>query len=150
MDEETVKWSKTRYDQIKNDLSVFLKSCGYNLEKHVYWVPLSALAGDNLMDPVGKHKCPWYDGPTLIELLDTLELPPRSENGPVRIPILDRYKENGIHILGKIESGTVKYGATYTLMPSKTVFEVGWLWDTEERGVPYAKPGESVRVKYIF
>lgn len=147
MDEESVKWSQERYEQIKADLSVFLKNCGYNLEKHVFWIPMSALNGDNLVEPVSKHKCTWYNGPTLLELLDSQDLPPRNENGPVRIPLLDRYKDQGVYLLGKIESGTVKYGSTYTLMPSKLIFEVAWLFDTEERGVPYAKPGESVRIK---
>jgi peptide chain release factor subunit 3 len=147
MDEETVKWSKDRYDQIKKDLSVFLKQCGYNLEKHVEWIPMSGLNGDNMMTPVDKHKCSWYEGPTLMELLDKLELPPRNENDSVRVPILDRYKDQGIHIIGKVESGTVKYGGTYTLMPNKLNFEVAWLFDSEERGVPYARPGEMIRVK---
>lgn len=147
MDEETVKWSKERYDQIKKDLSVFLKQCGYNLEKHVEWIPMSGLIGDNMMTPIDKHKCSWYEGPTLMELLDKLELPARNENDSVRVPILDRYKDQGIHIIGKIESGTVKYGATYTLMPNKINFEVAWLFDSEEHGVPYARPGEMIRVK---
>jgi peptide chain release factor subunit 3 len=70
MDEETVKWSKDRYDQIKADLSVYLKNCGYNLEKHVYWVPMSGLTGEGLTEPVSQHRCPWYQGPTLLEVLD--------------------------------------------------------------------------------
>jgi len=146
MDEESVKWSKQRYDQIKSDLSGYLKLCGYNIEKHVYWVPISGLKGDNLITPVDKHICPWYEGPTLIDILDSLETPERKEDAAVRIPVLDRYKDQGVYLLGKIESGIVKYGATYTIMPSKINFEVGWLFNTEEKGVPYAKPGECIRV----
>ncbi len=146
MDEDTVRWSKDRYDQIKRDLSVFLKQCGYNTEKHVFWVPISGLKGENLMHKVDSHVCPWYDGPTLLEILDKLDTPERREDAPVRIPIMDRYKDQGIYLLGKIESGIVKYGATYTIMPSKLNFEVGWLFNSEEKGVPYAKPGECIRV----
>ena len=149
MDEETVKWSQQRYDQIKTDLSVYLKLCGYNIEKHVYWIPLSGLKGDNIVTPVDKHSCPWYEGPTLIQLLDSLETPERREDAPVRIPILDRYKDQGVYMLGKIESGIVKYGATYTIMPSKINFEVGWLFNTEEKGVPFAKPVECIRVSFL-
>lgn len=149
MDEDTVRWSKDRYDQIKNDLSYFLKMCGYNIEKHVSWIPISGLKGDNLVTKVDKHVCPWYEGPTLIELLDSLETPERKEDAPVRIPVLDRYKDQGVYLLGKIESGIVKYGATYTIMPSKFTFEVGWLFNTEDKGVPYAKPGECIRVSFF-
>jgi len=146
MDEETVKWSQQRYDSIKNDLSIYLKLCGYNTEKHVYWIPISGLKGDNIVTPVDKHVCPWYEGPTLIELLDKIDTPERMEDAPVRIPVLDRYKDQGVYLLGKVESGIVKYGATYTILPSKISFEVGWLFNTEEKGVPYAKPGECIRV----
>jgi peptide chain release factor subunit 3 len=131
-------------------LSVYLKSCGYNIEKHVVWIPISGLTGENLMEPVSKHKCAWYEGPTLIEILDKLDLPPRNESSSVRVPILDRYKDQGIFILGKVESGIVKYGGSYTLMPSRIPFEVAWLFDSEERGVPYARPGESIRVNLLL
>ena len=48
--------------------------------------------------------------------------------------------------MGKVESGTVKYGFTYQIMPSRAFVEVLWLHNTEEIGVPYALPGECVRV----
>lgn len=147
MDEETVKWSEDRYNFIQKQLKPFLKACGYNIEKNVHWVPISGLTGDNLINKVDPHKCPWYKGPTLIELLDSIEVPQRNDTGPVRLPILDRYKENSLYLMGKLENGTLKYGQTYTLMPKGIKVEVGWLFDTEERGVPYAKPGESVRIR---
>ncbi|MCQ2818719.1 MAG: GTP-binding protein [archaeon] len=146
MDEETVKWDQERYEAIKKNLKPFLKSCGYQ-EKNIHYIPISGLLGENLTKKVDPHKCPWYDGPCLVELLDTIDPPQRDENGPVRVSILDRYKENSLFIMGKLESGIVKYGETYTLMPNKIKVEVGWLFDTEERSVPYAKPGESIRIR---
>lgn len=99
-----------------------------------------------MKEKASSHKCPWYKGPTFLELLDVLELPPRNEKGPLRIPVLDRYKEQNIYVLGKIESGTIKVGGKYVVMPQKIPIEVTWLFNTEENGVPYAKPGENVRV----
>ena len=55
----------------------------------------------------------------------------RDDNSPVRLPLLDR--------MGKLESGTLKYDETYTLIPTKAKVTNDWLFDTEERGVPYAK-----------
>ena len=49
--------------------------------------------------------------------------------------------------MGKLESGTIKYGETYTLMPSKAKVVVDWLFNAEEDGVPYALPGENVRIR---
>ena len=105
-----------------------------------------ALTGENLKEKASQHKCPWYNGPAFLDLLDNLDLPSRNPNGPLRIPVLDRYKEQNIYVLGKIESGTIKVGLKYVVMPQKIPIEVTWLFNTEENGVPYAKPGENVRV----
>ena len=147
MDEESVKWSKERYDFIVKTLKPFIRGCGFDIEKNVKWIPISGLTGENLCVPLDKHKCDWYDGPDLIEIMDTIELPKRDENGPVRVSILDRYKENQVYIMGKIESGTIKYGDTYTLMPSGAKITVDWLFNSEEKGVPYALPGENIRIR---
>ena len=147
MDEDSVKWSKERYDNIVKTLKPFIHSCGFDIEKNVKWIPISGLTGENLCIPLDKHKCDWYDGPDLIQIMDTIELPKRNENGPVRVSILDRYKENQVYIMGKIESGTIKYGDTYTLMPSGAKITVDWLFNSEEKGVPYALPGENIRIR---
>ena len=147
MDEESVKWSKERYDNIVKTLEPFIRSCGFDTEKNVKWIPISGLTGENLCFPLDKHKCDWYNGPILVDIMDTIELPKREENGPVRVSILDRYKENQVYIMGKIESGTIKYGDTYTLMPSGAKITVDWLFNSEEKGVPYALPGENIRIR---
>ena len=147
MDEDSVKWSKERYEEIVKQLKPFIHRCGFDIEKNVKWIPISGLTGENLCVPLDKHKCDWYDGPDLIQLMDTIELPKRDEKAPVRLSILDRYKENSVYIMGKLESGTIKYGDTYTLMPSKAKITVDWLFNSEEKGVPYALPGENIRIR---
>ena len=147
MDEDSVKWSKERYDEIVKQLKPFIHKCGFDIEKNVKWVPISGLTGENLCIPLDKHKCDWYEGPDLIQLMDTIELPKRDEKASVRVSILDRYKENNVYIMGKLESGTIKYGDTYTLMPSKAKITVDWLFNSEEKGVPYALPGENIRIR---
>ena len=147
MDEDSVKWSKERYDSIVKTLKPFIHSCGFDTEKNVKWIPISGLTGENLCKPLDKHKCEWYEGPDLIQLMDSIELPKRDEHAAVRVSILDRYKENSVYIMGKLESGTIKYGDTYTLMPSKAKITVDWLFNSEEKGVPYALPGENIRIR---
>jgi len=146
MDEESVKWDEERYNYIKATLSDYFKKVGFKPDECL-WIPISGLTGDNLVEPVSKYKCPWYKGPSLLDLLDELPLPQRDDNLPLRIPILDRYKDAGMHVLGKIEAGIVRYGSTYTLMPQKINIEVTWIFNSEENGVKYAKTGESVRLK---
>lgn len=52
-------------------------------------MPISGLTGANLLNHVG-DKCPWYTGPTFIEIIDNMAIEQRDPNGPLRIPILDK------------------------------------------------------------
>lgn len=36
--------------------------------------------------------CPWYDGPTLFEALDSVEVAERPPTAPFRMPVVDKYK----------------------------------------------------------
>jgi len=56
-------------------------------------VPISGLQGDNIRDKVDPEVCDWYKGPTLIELIDSLKLPPRNREAPLRVPVLDKIVE---------------------------------------------------------
>jgi sulfate adenylyltransferase subunit 1 len=62
---DLVDWSHERYDEIARDLETLGLS-----DLHV--VPLSALQGDNVVD--ASENMSWYDGPTLLEHLETIEL----------------------------------------------------------------------------
>lgn len=70
MDDPSVKWSKERYDQIEGKLTPFLKRWGYNIKNEVIYIPGSGLTGANIKDKVKSSDCPWYKGPSLMELLD--------------------------------------------------------------------------------
>lgn len=49
--------------------------------------------------------CPWYKGPTLLQLFDEIPVLGRDPHGPLRLPILERYMDRGVTITGKVESG---------------------------------------------
>ncbi|ANQ08419.1 Translation elongation factor EF-1 [Plasmodium coatneyi] len=158
MDDPTCNWSEARYDEIQKKITPFIKSCGYNINKDVFFVPISGLTGQNLSDHVSDKNSKlydprgsWYDTskPTLFQILNTLSPPPWDEKGPLRIPLLEGYKDNGIIAIGKIESGTL-YGnnMSCTLMPNKLKVKVLNVY-LEDDEVPYAKPGENVRVKLL-
>ena len=55
-------------------------------------MPVSGFTGANLKDRVGKDVCPWYDGPSLLELLDEINIGDRQVNGPLLMPISDKFK----------------------------------------------------------
>ena len=149
MDESTVKWSKDRYNEIITSLSPFLSKSGYDPIKDCIFLPLSGLSGENLMDVVPKSTCNWYNGPSLMEIMDNLELPPRDANGPLRIPILDKMRDRGVVIFGKIESGTVNLGDKLTVMPSNILCQVQSLYNSKNEPVRYAKPGENIQIRLL-
>ena len=83
MDDPTVKWSKERYDECTSKLSTFLRGTGYNLKTDVTFMPVSGFTGAGLKDRVKKEDAPWYNGPSLLELLDSLKLENRKINAPL-------------------------------------------------------------------
>src|ERR1700761_1088071 len=62
---DLVDWSQQRYDEIARDLDTLGIA-----ELHV--IPISSLEGDNVVDR--SEKMDWYDGPSLLEHLETLEI----------------------------------------------------------------------------
>ena len=49
MDDPTVEWSQERYEECRDKLSPFLKTCGYNLKKDVVFLPVSAITAANVV-----------------------------------------------------------------------------------------------------
>ncbi|XP_039991419.1 eukaryotic peptide chain release factor GTP-binding subunit ERF3A [Xiphias gladius] len=90
MDDPTVNWSLERYEECKEKLVPFLKKVGFNPKKDIHFMPCSGLTGANLKDPV--PECLWYTGLPFIAHLDSLPNFTRSSDGPVRLPIVDKYK----------------------------------------------------------
>eukprot|EP00898_Chlorokybus_atmophyticus_P003799 jgi/Chlat1/441/Chrsp103S01013 len=146
MDEPSVEWSKERFDEIVTKLSPFLKHCGYNTKKDVQFLPISGMLGINLKDRIKPGICPWWDGPSLFEALDQLQAVERDPNAPFRMPVLDKYRDMGTVLMGKIESGTVRRGNNMLLMPNKVPVKVITVYrDSDE--VNMCRPGENVRLR---
>lgn len=58
-------------------------------------------------------------GPTFLDYVESLPSFVRQLEGPVRIPVVDKYKDMGTIALGKVESGQVFVGQKLVLMPNK-------------------------------
>lgn len=146
MDDHTVNWSKERYDEIESKMTPFLRSSGYNVKKDVLFIPLSGLMGSNMKTRLDKSTCPWWDGPCLFEALDSIEIPLRDPKGPFRLPIIDKFKDMGTVVMGKVESGSVREGDNLLIMPNKTQVKVIAVFCDDDK-VKRAGPGENLRVR---
>ncbi|XP_022766215.1 eukaryotic peptide chain release factor GTP-binding subunit ERF3A-like isoform X2 [Durio zibethinus] len=146
MDDNTVNWSKERYDEIESKMTPFLRSSGYNVKKDVQFLPISGLIGYNMKTRVDKSICSWWNGPCLFEALDSIEVPFRDPKGPFRMPIIDKFKDMGTVVMGKVESGSVCEGDSLLVMPNKAQVKVLAVY-CDENKVRRAGPGENLRVR---
>ncbi|CAO3647378.1 unnamed protein product [Cunninghamella blakesleeana] len=145
MDDPTVKWDKSRYDEILGKLTPFLKQTGYNPKTDVVFMPVSGFTGANIRDRA--KDCPWYDGPSLLEYLDNMKTLDRKINAPLMIPVAEKYKDMGTIIVGKIESGHIKKNQPVLLMPNKHKTEVSAIFNESEEEIDQAVCGDNVRIR---
>jgi len=146
MDE--IGWDKARYDEIESKLVAFLKQCGYP-RKDCAFLPISGLTGRNIVKRVESDVCSWYDGPCLIEVLDSLEMMQGRDKLAFRLPIIDKFKDgrgNNI-IMGKVETGTINVHDNVVIMPTHVPVEILAI-TVDENVVPLrsAKPGDNIRL----
>jgi elongation factor 1-alpha len=142
MDDITVNWNKERYEEIKNEVTRMLKMVGFKVDK-VHFVPTSGWTGDNLIKK--SDKMPWYTGPTLMEALDLLEVPPKPTDKPLRVPVQDIYSITGIGTVpvGRVETGVLKEGTNVIFMPSNKTAEVKSI-EMHHTKIQKAEPGDNI------
>jgi sulfate adenylyltransferase large subunit len=90
----------------------------------VAFVPVSALAGDNIVHR--SQAMPWYKGPSLLELLESLPSSVDTRQAPFRFPVQRVLRPNHTFrgFAGQIASGTIRPGDTITVLPSGRTADV--------------------------
>lgn len=143
---DLIDYDQTVYDRIIASYRSFAQSLGL---KDIHPIPLSALAGDNVV--VAGENMPWYQGPTLIELLESLSVYDEAHDGPLRFPVQLVARHNGHEAndfrgyMGRVESGKVQVGDKLAVQPggqTATVKDIVTL----EGSLPVAVAGQSVTV----
>lgn len=86
-------------------------------------------------------------GPSLLGFLDALPMVERKINGPVMIPVSEKYKDMGTIIVGKIESGRVHRGDTLLMMPNRSTVDVAGIYNELEEELQAAQCGDNVRIR---
>jgi elongation factor 1-alpha len=142
MDEKSVNYSQERYNEIKKELSDYLKKIGYNPDK-INFIPISGWTGDNMLEKSEKMK--WYTGPCMIEALDALQQPKRPKDKPLRLPLQDVYKIGGIGTVpvGRVETGILKPGMVLTFAPMNVTTECKSV-EMHHEQLAEAEPGDNV------
>jgi bifunctional enzyme CysN/CysC len=115
---DLVAWDRGVYQRIVREYGAFLDQVGI---RPASFIPVSGRGGDNIA--ARSAQLPWYEGPTVLEALDSF----RSEPAPVerffRMPVQDVYKftkqgDDRRIVAGTIDSGTVCVGDSVIFYPS--------------------------------
>ncbi len=138
---DLVDWSADRFQAIEHEYRDVLSGFGI---APVAFVPISARHGDNVA--ARSQAMAWYDGPSVLELLDRFRAPQPDTALPLRLPVQDVYKFDERRILvGRIESGRLRAGDRILLSPSNKEIEVAGIevWNAPQP-VLEAQAGQSV------
>ena len=139
---DAAQFSQEKYEAAKKSVSDLLKSLGFKVDA-IKFIPYSAMEGSNVASK--PEKMPWYNGPTLLEALDMLEVPAKPTDKPLRLPIQDVYTISGFGTVpvGRVETGVMKPGDQIIIMPSGKKAEVKSI-EMHKQQMPKAEPGDNV------
>ena len=142
MDAKGADYKEERYNEIKSEVSGYLKQVGYKVET-VPFIPISGWVGDNMLET--SSNMPWYKGQYLLQALDAIKPPKRPLLKPLRLPLQDVYKISGIGTVpvGRVETGIIKPAMTVTFGPFGTSTEVKSV-EMHHEQVAEAIPGDNV------
>jgi bifunctional enzyme CysN/CysC len=133
-----VDYSEQVFNQIKGGLKETIE----RLEiKNIDFVPVSALAGDNVVYPT--KNMPWYSGPTLLDYIQEWELEDSGENLPrLGVQMISR-AENFRGVAGSVVGGSFAVGDEVAVLPSKRTAKIGQI-STFAGDLQSAEDGQAV------
>jgi len=127
---DLIGYDEARFRAIERDFSFLLAQIAADTGNPVecMFVPVSALKGDNIVHRAGHQSgaMPWYGGPSLLELLESLPSAQDTRIAPFRFPVqrVTRPDRSFRGFAGQIASGTVRPGDTIVVLPSGRTAEV--------------------------
>ena len=115
---DLVDYSEEVFDQIKQDYHKFANDA-LSIEE-ITAIPISALKGDNIVGP--SINTPWYDGHSVMEYLETVEVAAGAQSRPFRMPVqwVNRPNREFRGFTGLIGSGLISIGDKIRVLPTGT------------------------------
>ncbi|EOL8986285.1 sulfate adenylyltransferase subunit CysN [Cronobacter dublinensis] len=113
---DLVDFSEETFERIRQDYLSFAEQLPGSLD--IRFVPLSALEGDNVA--VQSLNMAWYTGPTLLEVLETIDIQRVVDEQPLRFPVqyVNRPNLDFRGYAGTVAGGVVKVGQRVKVVPS--------------------------------
>ncbi|OXX70862.1 sulfate adenylyltransferase subunit CysN [Vibrio sp. V19_P1S1T109] len=138
---DLVDYSQDRFEQIRQDYVEFSKHLQGDTDIQI--IPLSALEGDNVVE--ASQHMRWYQGPSLLELLETVDVDQQKGAGEFRFPVqyVNRPNLDFRGFAGTIAAGSISVGDTITALPSGKTSTVARIV-TFDGDLPQAQAGQAV------
>ncbi|TCL06604.1 sulfate adenylyltransferase subunit CysN [Sodalis ligni] len=113
---DLVNYDQAVFERFKQDYLLFAEELPVDLS--ITFVPISALDGDNVAQP--SRTMPWYKGPTLLDVLETVEVIHLDEQQPMRFPVqyVNRPNLDFRGYAGTVASGVLRVGQAIKVLPS--------------------------------
>jgi sulfate adenylyltransferase large subunit len=112
---DLLEYREEKFLRLENEFRALAERLGI---REVHCIPLSALAGDNVVER--SHKMPWYRGPALLEYLETVLITRTESTRGIRFPIqyVVRPDAHFRGFAGQVASGVIRPGDVVTALPS--------------------------------
>jgi bifunctional enzyme CysN/CysC len=139
---DSIGYSRERFDEIKNAYGKMAASLDI---PDIYYIPLSALEGDNVVDR--SKNMSWYEGQTLLERLETVDVSKSMNKIGLRFPVqlTSRPNQNFRGFSGTLASGSLRLGQEIKVLPSGARSHIARILDGDG-DIETAKAGEAVTV----
>jgi bifunctional enzyme CysN/CysC len=139
---DLVDYSQEVFERLEAEYRVFAKELGL---ADPVCIPISALRGDNIIEQ--SPNTPWYNGPALIEYLESVEIADKVQASPFRLPVqwVNRPNLDFRGFSGRIVGGTVSAGDSVRILPSGRETRIKQV-HTADGDIGLAVAGQSVTV----
>jgi sulfate adenylyltransferase subunit 1 len=144
---DLVAYEESVFAAVADEFGAYARELGV-LE--VTTIPVSALAGDNVVEP--SRSMGWYGGPTVLEHLESVPVRHRPDEEPTRVPVQYVIRPQTAEYpdyrgyAGQVASGTLCVGEPVTVLPSGRTSIVEAI-DLLGRAVDCAWAPQSVTVR---
>ena len=140
---DLVEYSEKVYNKIVSDYSNFAKEA-LDVES-ITAIPISALLGDNIVEK--SPNTPWYEGETILQYLENVEVKNDKKTIPFRLPIqwVNRPNSNFRGFSGLVASGSIDVGDKIRIHPGgqESSIESIVTWHGE---LSQAEEGQSITI----
>ena len=137
---DLVSYDQDKYQEIINEYRDFAKNLNFD---SIYDIPVSALKGDNILDSTKNLN--WFKGPTLMSLLETINVDNLDSEFVMPIQNVIRPNPNYRAYCGRVLSGFLKPGTNIRSLPAGKIAQIKSI-NVGNKKVKKAKSGQSISI----